>query len=117
MPNDSATALRCPRCAAALVDVVSLTAGDQGDDTRHDDQVVVGRCQVCCRRYEYHAASGELVAQTYEPLCRKCGHPVTLDATASTSGRLVFTCVEHRWQRWTHDAADDVWTDFSLIAR
>ena len=81
------------------------------------DPLIVGRCDRCSRKYEYHAATGELVSQTYEPLCRKCGHPVTLDAPASTPARLVFTCIEHRWQRWTHDAADDVWTDFSLIAR
>jgi len=116
MPNDSATALTCPRCAAALVDVVSMSASDQVGETGRDNSFVVGRCNICSRRYEYRAATGTLVSQTFEPLCRKCGHPVALDASASTSSRLVFTCIEHRWQRWTHDA-DDVWTDFSLMTR
>ena len=117
MPENSAATLTCPRCTSALVDVVSMTGWERVGELRHDDPFIVGRCDSCSRQYEYRAATGEYVSQTYEPLCRKCGHPVTLDLPASTSTRLVFTCIEHKWQRWTHDAADDVWTDFSLMAR
>ena len=90
---------------------------EQSGDAPGAEPFLVGRCHACSRRYDYHAITGELVSQTYEPLCRKCDHAIVLDATASTSARLVFACVEHRWQRWTYDPDDDVWTDFSLKTR
>jgi hypothetical protein len=40
MPENPAPALTCPRCATALVDVVSMTAWEEVGEIRHDDPLV-----------------------------------------------------------------------------
>jgi len=82
--------------------------------TRIDEPFDTGRCDVCSRTYRRLQSVGLWKPETFAPMCRMCRmRELTLDLTASTTDRRLYTCRLHPRQKWAHDAGDDQWTEYS----